>query len=188
LSEIDNEGLQAFLDRLDIKEWDLLLVGDGSGSKWGLPIGWATVAIEKSSMMRKVFYGAMNEGTVNIAEAMAYMHAMLWYSAKLKAKRKKKATREQIVHVVTDSAYVETVGNRKNVDFSTNQPIWAVMELMKRQSIKIVWHHLPRENVALNIYADLLSKRARKLVKGNDQIRALAENGINADDANPWDE
>lgn len=176
------------MDRLGIEEYDLILIGDGSGSKWGLPIGWAVTAIAKTSMERKVFYGAMNDGTVNIAEAMAYMQPLLWYSTRVRAERKQSRTaREHIVHVITDSEYVREAGNRGHVDFSTNQPIWAVYELLKRQGIQIKWHWQRRDEVALNAYADLLSKRARGLIKDNDQQSALRVSGIDADDANPWE-
>ncbi len=187
-TEIENEYFQVLLDRLGIEEYDLILIGDGSGSKWGLPIGWAVTAIAKTSMERKVFYGAMNDGTVNIAEAMAYMQPLLWYATKVRAERKQGGvTREHIVHIITDSEYVREVGSRGHVDFSTNQPIWAVYELLKRQCLQINWHWQRRDEVALNAFADLLSKRSRKLFKENDQENALRLRGITRDDANPWE-
>ena len=55
--------LQTVLDHLGVKEtdWDVVIIGDGSGSDWQSPCGWASVLIDKETRNRKVFYGAIEE-------------------------------------------------------------------------------------------------------------------------------
>jgi ribonuclease HI len=188
MSDTEIEYFQGVLDRFEIVDWDLILIGDGSGSKWGLPVGWAVTAIAKTKMEREVFYGAMNNATVNIAETMAYLQPLLWYLRRVADERKKGGTtREHVVHIITDSEYVKNVGKRGHLDFSTNQPLWGVFEFVKRQSIQINWYWAKRDDVALNTYADALSKKARKLMKENDPAAAMARAGYSAEDFNPWE-
>jgi len=183
------EFFQDVLDRFKIDEWDMVLVGDGSGSKWGYPVGWGVTAVLKKQMDRRVFYGAMNDGTVNIAEVMAYLQPLMWYMAEVRKQRKQKGTtaRKHVVHIITDSEYARKVGEKGHLDFNTNQPLWAVFEFVKRQAIELHWHWAEREEIALNIYADALSKRARKQVKENDQVQSLAGDGYSAEEFNPWE-
>ena len=182
------EFFQDLLDRFKIKDWDMILIGDGSGSKWNYPIGWAVTAVLKAEMGRKVFYGAMNDGTVNIAEAMAYMQPILWYLRETQKKRKKSGSiTRRVVHIITDSEYVREVGSKGHVNFPTHQPLWAVFELVKRQGIELNWHWARRNDVMLNTYADMLSKRARGLFKNNEQQSALMEDGIDPEFINPWE-
>jgi hypothetical protein len=44
-------------------DWDVLIIGDGSGTGWSEPCGWASVLHERYSNMRQLFTGAMNHGT-----------------------------------------------------------------------------------------------------------------------------
>lgn len=74
-----SETLEALLERLGIDNYDLLLVGDGSGSGWKLECGWGCVSIERSTLERRAWYGAMSAGTVNFAEMMAYLQPLCWY-------------------------------------------------------------------------------------------------------------
>jgi ribonuclease HI len=182
------EYFQDLLDRFKIKDWDMCLIGDGSGSKWGYPIGWGVTAVFKADIRRKVFYGAMNDGTVNIAEAMAYLQPLLWFLGEVKKQRKEsgKVVR-RTVHIITDSEYVRQQGSKGHINFSTHQPIWAVFDLVKRQGVQIEWHWAKRDDVTLNMFADVLSKRARKQIKENEIIGKFAEEGINPSFANPWE-
>jgi hypothetical protein len=139
-------------------------------------------------MSRKVFYGAMNEGTVNVAEVMAYVQPILWYLRQVQdARSNGAAVRKHTVHIITDSEYTANTGNKGHIHFKTNQLLWMVFELVKRHGLEIKWHWAQREDVDLNTYADILSKKARGLVKDNNQIKAMAENGIDVHDVNPWE-
>src|SRR5215471_12302353 len=64
------------------ESWDFLVVGDGSGSNWKRPIGWAARLVERASGQRQTFHGHANRGTVNVAEMMALLWPLLWIAAR----------------------------------------------------------------------------------------------------------
>lgn len=187
------ETINQLLTRLGIplSEWDLLLVGDGSGSKYGYPVGWGCVALKPNQMSRKVYWGGANNGTVNVAEAMAYLIPLTEYAAEVQAAAKK-STRgmdAKNVHIITDSRYVQQRGNQTgNIQYKKNSAIWSGFEVFNRQGIFLHWHHAPRETVGLNFVADILSKEARKLFVGsNDPPDSIRQPGANVSEINPWD-
>ena len=93
-------------------DWDLILVGDGSGSNWSKEAGWAAISIEKATMERRAWYGAMNYGTVNFAEMMAYIQPLTWYTSKeIDRRTKTRQVAFQKVHIFTDSKYCAEIGN-----------------------------------------------------------------------------
>src|SRR5207344_186670 len=101
------ETLEALLVRLGIEEdeWDFLIVGDGSGSGYDRAAGWASVSIERQTKERRVWWGAVNAGTVNFAEAMAYLQPLNWLACREDDKRRNGRRKLWRVHIVTDSMY-----------------------------------------------------------------------------------
>ena len=71
----ENQLLDEVLRKAGIQEWDVLIVGDGSGSGWNGACGWCSILVDKLSRGRRVFYGAMNNGSVNVAETMTHIHS-----------------------------------------------------------------------------------------------------------------
>ena len=180
------ETFEALLQRLGIEEWDLVLIGDGSGSNWKCECGWACVTFEASTLERRVFYGAMNMGTVNVGEMMAYLQPLTWYLSKNQDDKLNKLSRSRVIHIITDSEYVKTRGQNGNVGSKRNHIMWSVLELIKRQGYVMHWHHVPRDSVAANQYADLLCKSARHLIKGG-KAQATTERLLAVQDCNPWE-
>lgn len=181
LTDLDKETLEELLSRLNIKNWDVLLIGDGSGSNWSKEAGWASVSIERVTMERLVHCGAVNRGTVNLAEMMAYIQPLDWLSGREADRRKKKQTpiRAYQVHIITDSDYCRRTGNGADRMMLKNAGLWAVFDVYARHGFVLNWHHVyghtEGKECALNQYCDKLSKLARKLVKGyNFQDRLMA--------------
>jgi ribonuclease HI len=177
------ETFEAMLRRLGIGEWDLVLVGDGSGSNWQHECGWACLAFEASTFERRVFYGAMNKGTVNTAEMMAYLQPLCWYISK---DQDNKTTGARVIHIITDSQYVEKRGPSGNAGAKKNHIMWSVLDLIKRQGYVMHWHHVPRDSVAANQFSDLLSRAARLQIK-NGKILADTERKLPVQNCNPWE-
>ena len=175
------------LERFGIEDWDMVLIGDGSGCKWDHEMGWAVTAIEKDSMERRVFWGAANKGTVNFAEMMAYLQPLLWYFAELDQREKKSKTRNRVrqVHIITDSEYVRTRGDQENRMFKRNRLLWQIFDLIQRFGYILHWHWAERDTVALNTFADQLSKAARILVKESNTLKEV-DDRIGVYDCNPW--
>ena len=172
LSKKETETLEALLDRLKIDRngWDLLLIGDGSGSNWNHECGWGCVSIQSDTMARKAWYGAANCGTVNFAEIMAYVTPLTWYvSREQKLRKKGLGSRFRNVHIITDSRYVQSTGDADwNKPKLKNKALWGIFKSFTSQGIIVNFHWIARESVELNQFADKLSKSARLTLKKQD--------------------
>lgn len=179
MSADDEETLEALLLRHGVKNWDIVIVGDGSGSSWSREAGWASVSIEKVTMERLVHAGMVNRGTVNLAEMMAYIQPLEWLASRESDRKKEKGgtTRAFNVHIFTDSDYCRQTGNSSNRMMTKNAGLWAVFDVFARHGFVLNWHWIPRESCDLNRYCDKLSKMARKLIKGYNLQDRMAETG-----------
>jgi len=158
-------SLSKLRKKLGITNWDVMVVGDGSGSGWQLGAGWAAVLVDKYSGCRKLFYGAMNTGTVTLGELFPYLHALSWYTAKdgpgrTRLKDAKSASKKVGVHLVTDSQAVATAGNNPNSRHA-HRELWTAFDEYQRRGFAIQFHHVARELVDLNILVDAIARQAR---------------------------
>ena len=168
--EVLQESLDQLLDRLKIEKWDLLLIGDGSGSNWNFECGWGCVSIEHATLARRAWHGSMSAGTVNFAEMMAYLQPLCWYVNR-EMLRRKKATHQvktRHIHILTDSQYTKTKGSSEDLLSGRNGALWQVFKQFGAQGMMLHWHWIRRETVALNQFPDQLSKAARLNLKGKD--------------------
>jgi ribonuclease HI len=175
--------------KIQPNEWDFLIVGDGSGSNWNYQSGWASISIEKETLKRRAWYGAMNCGTVNFSEMMAYLQPLNWYVAAEANRRSKSGkVRFRDVHIVTDSKYCRDRGESPDSAPRRNSALWRVFDEFKRHGLLLHWHWIPRASVALNVYADKLSKEARLALKNSD-VQDVVDGGFdnyqNVYDCNP---
>ena len=155
-------SLSSVLDKLQIRDWDVLLFGDGSGHGWGIGCGWSCVLIDRVSRSRKLLYGSMNSGTVNVGELMAYVHAMLWYSGQAAKAGNKRAPLN--VHIVTDSRVIAQQGTAMEVagnESIANRALWMSMKALARQGFVFHYHWIERLTVDLNWGADQMAGKAR---------------------------
>ena len=149
------------------KDWDVLIIGDGSGQGWSFGCGWASVLIDHFSAQRKLFYGGMNSGTIGLAELFPYFHAMLWYSRGPGSKRMQRLlaqygyAQEIKVHIITDSDITAKQGNGKAAR-KTNIELWAAMDMFTRLGYKFTFHWVRRDNVGLNMLVDHIAREARR--------------------------
>lgn len=168
--QFPDETLDELLVRLNIKQFDLLLIGDGSGCNWKHEIGWGCVSIDGATLARKAWYGSMSAGTVNLAEMMAYLQPICWYVDR-EIKRRKQANYKTVVrhiHIITDSQYVKTKGSSSDMLSGKSGPLWQVFKQFEAQGMMLHWHWVRRETVELNKYADHLSKHVRLNIKNKD--------------------
>lgn len=184
LGRVELETLPILLERHGIQSWDILLVGDGSGGDWDNPCGWASVSIERAPLTgnlepeRRCWHGGMNFGTVNVAEIMAYVQPLNWFVAR-EEERHRKGRRRAVhqVHIFTDSQYCRDMGGSADRQITKNGVFWSAFDTFARQGFLLYWHWIRRDDVALNVYADLLSKMSRGLFKKHD-LRTRLENEI----------
>lgn len=180
------ETLEELLLRLQIQpsDWDLLIIGDGSGSNWNYQSGWASVSVEKETLERRIWFGAMNCGTVNFAEMMAYLQPLNWYvAAEISRRRKRRKVRFRNVHIITDSKYCKDLGVKQALTPKKNGALWRIFDDFQRHGLLLHWHWIPRATVDLNVYVDKLSKEARLTIKNCQAQERVDESGFD----NPCD-
>lgn len=161
-------SLEEVLLQLGIANWDVLLVGDGSGTTLERGSGWASILIDHHTGLRKCFWGGMSTGTVNLAELMPYLQGLTWYSrthgpARLHDLRVRHRRPESClqVHIVSDSEIVVHQGQGK-VRRKANYELWAAMDAVAALGYMIHWHWVGRDRLALNMVTDHLSRLARQ--------------------------
>lgn len=168
--------------KLTPRDWDALLIGDGSGMEWGQPCGWCSVLIERRELRRMAFHGAWSHGTNNTAEMWAYLHPCLW----LVSQRKKELTKHggYKLHVFTDSEYVAGGLNLKAVG-QKNRILWDMFRAVRRHGLQITGHWVRRDTVDLNILSHHVANSARR-----GQIKLVQKylEGTSQDlaDVTPW--
>jgi len=157
--------LEDLLKHLKIEQWDALIVGDGSGTGWKQGAGWAAVLIDKASYARKLFYGAMNTGTVMLGELFPYLHALSWYTGKDGPGRQRQREVAQLqrhmeIHIVTDNQAVATSGNHPDSRRS-HQELWKAFEAYRSRGFNMTFHFVERDRIHLNVLVDEVSRQAR---------------------------
>lgn len=149
--------------------WDVVLVGDGSGSRYGYAGGWATLLFDGFSGLRKLFYGSISDTTVNVCELSPYVYAMLWYHngpARLLRNQIKEETNAGIaprliqIHIITDCDIIARQGN-KEAKADANAPLWKALFAYESLGYQFHWHWIPRETAAANRLCDSVSKSMR---------------------------
>ena len=101
------DSLESLVEHLGIQNWDAIVIGDGSGSTWQKPCGWAAVLIDKYSGVRKLSFGAASPGTSIVSEILPYLFALNWYTSKdgpgpVRLTEKRTKGKKIKVHVVSD--------------------------------------------------------------------------------------
>lgn len=165
-----DDPLRRLLADADIADnWDVILVGDGSGSNWGVACGWAMTVIERGGDTH-VLHGAMSHGTSNVAEIMAPLHALSWLAAREEERRQKHRQPRNAyqVYVVSDSRYVVDTGKAANRLIHKNSLFWLWADNLASKGFVTHFRWLGREASRFIRYADDLSRTSRKYLTAGD--------------------
>jgi len=166
------ELLQTLLDRMQISKWDLIIVGDGSGTGWNDANAYASVLIDRETRGRKTFWGGNRYGSVTMAEMEAYIKPLIWFDSQYGKAALKQRT-PLYVHVITDSQTTAAHGTRAanmslELPHVSHRPIWAAMREFTRMGYNIKYHWARRQSSDLNIFADMIAGFTRREVLGID--------------------
>ena len=186
-------SLPAVLDFFGIAEWDVLMVGDGSGYSWNIGCGWAGAVIDRRTMGRKLLWGAWSTGTIMIAEIMPYIHGLAWYESN-HADDCRRALRRQVlkVHVISDNKTVVDQGNG-HVGRKKMLPWWACLGNYVRIGYEVKWHfnpgHEEGRQVGLNVLCDHVSRHSRLLTQETTLAEIVPEMpNLTVYDVNPHED
>jgi len=151
--------------------WDALIVGDGSGTGWNEPCGWAAVLFDRHLGRHKKVRGAMDCGTSYLAELMPYVHALSWYldgpghgRHLLHEKRKHRPDAVLKVHILTDNQAVARQG-RDEIGGKTGSYYRAMFEDFAQIGLQIAWHHRKRLTTNMNKLCDYIAGQQREITK-----------------------
>ena len=153
------EGLEDLARSLAIAEYDLLLVGDGSGTVYAEPAGWSCLAYDRIKDSIVQHAGAVTAGTNNFAELAPYVHA-LWFHC-----QEHPLGGPFRAHVVSDSEVTVRCGNRQYAR-RANGSLWAAIEWFERSGYRLRWHHVARATSPWDRLADEVAGRARRAIAG----------------------
>lgn len=162
----ERQTLQAVLERIGNPSWDLLIVGDGSGSGWHHACGWAATLVCNRTQGRRFFYGGMDNGSVNFAESMPYIHALTWYD-KHYGKELLQNLGHLNVHILTDSQVIAQWGTQAmQPDNVSELPrkqliLFAGLREFRRLGYHCRFHWAPRMTSEFNWAADVIAGLAR---------------------------
>lgn len=166
--------------------WDALIVGDGSGTGWSKPCGWASVLVDREGRRRR-FRGAMDAGTSYLAEVIPYVQAIGWYAdgpgkEKLKARLAASPLGRVSIHIVTDNEIVSKQGNGK-ARRKHGLSWWEMLDSFSEHGYDLHWHWLKRSRLPLNALCDFLAGMCRKSM--DDLEAAPVPKGASIYDFNP---
>ncbi len=185
-----HRALPAVLDHYEIRDWDVLMVGDASGYSWNIGCGWAGALIDRRTMARKLYWGGWSTGTVMIGEIMPYLHGLAWYEAN-QAKESRRTLNKPIlnVHVICDNETIVNQGNH-NVDRRKMLPWWSCWAHLLRNGYAARFHWVPGHDegrqVGLNVLCDHVSRYARLLVQDATLAEMVpADPPVSVYDVNP---
>ena len=178
MSRDSRQLLYDLIHQLGSPKWDLLIVGDGSGSGWDGAAGWAATLVENRQVpLRRFFYGGCDSGSVNLAESMPYLQSLTWYDT-YHGKERLRKTGLLNVHIVTDSQTVAKWGTNA-MSAHAELPrkmlaLWSGMRELRRLGYNCQFHWLPRQTTELNWVADLIAGLSRGAVihaKNSDMFK-----------------
>lgn len=148
--------LEALASELTLSKFDLLLVGDGSGTICKKSCGWACVAWTPPNNDVVFHNGATSCGTNNFAELFPYVQALWFFEQEL---RSKSITKRPRVEIISDSEVTVRCGN-KIYARSANGCLWASIEYFER-IFDIHWTHIYRNTNKFSKKCDWLAGGTR---------------------------
>lgn len=156
--------LTDIFNKINITNCDILIIGDGSGSAWQHACGWAATVVCMRHHARRFFYGAMECGSINMAELMPYVQALTWYDAHY-GENLLKTLGYLNVHIVTDSQVIARWGNRAmDPDAELPRPqkyLLAGLREFRRLGYHCKFHWAARNTSELNWAADIMAGLSR---------------------------
>lgn len=153
------DDLETLAGQLDLADFDLLLAGDGSGTVFDQPAGWACIAYNRRTYQAVLHAGATSCGTNNFAEVVPYIQA-LWFHEQGRSATDTEPVR---VCVLSDSELTVRCGAGQYAR-RANGCLWSAVEWFERHRYQFTWRHVPRNSNPCNALADKVAGQVRRLL------------------------
>ncbi len=144
---------------VNLSDYDLVLVTDGSGTTLWKPCGWAVAVYQPDANVGLWFTGGASDGTNSYAELEPFLYG-LW-----RAGREWSLLPADCVLCVTDSQYTAYCGTGE-YDKTKFAPMWAQLDWYEKQGIKFDWRWVPRNSNPVNEWADKAAGKTRLALVG----------------------
>jgi len=145
-------------NQLGLPNYDLLLIGDGSGTIAKQPSGWACYVYDSNSEVLSFHFGATTLGTNNYAELVPYIN-VLWLDSVAVVHQKPRR-----IEIVSDSELSVKCGNRE-YSRNSNCLLWASLDWLELNGYTIHWNHVPRNSNPFSLACDQRAGQMRKEVE-----------------------
>jgi hypothetical protein len=152
-------------EELKLGEYDLLLVGDGSGTRIGQTCGWSCSLYEKWSGVVQSYFGGASTGTNNFAELIPYIHALWTYDVNRFGGHGLPYPKVIKVAIVSDSEVTVRCGNRIYHRLA-NQTWWRAFEWFEEHGYSFEWRHVRRNTNTISEMSDKQSRAVRLIMEG----------------------
>lgn len=161
-------------------EWDILLVGDGSGTGgWTMAGGWACAIIERETDERSVCWAGWSLCDILVAELSAYLQALMQIEALRGKALRRHLGRPIKILIVTDNQAIATQASAalsgRGVGGGTN-PIWAaIRQIVQSTGTSLMFRFAPRRSTMLNVLVDQVAGRLRRIVSDSESGQCRTE-------------
>jgi len=149
-------------DQLKLTEYDLLLIGDGSGTTIDQSSGWSCFYFDKNKFFYTILKGGCSFGTNNFAELAPYFNA-LWFDL---YKQGNVLKMDRKVQIVSDSEITVKCGN-KIYSRNCNLPLWSGINWLESIGYKLTWNHVNRNTNHISKLCDRIAGETRKMFLTN---------------------
>jgi len=152
-----------------VPEWDILLVGDGSGTGgWTMAGGWACAIVERETDARSICWAGWSTCDIIVAELQAYLQALMEIEALRGKALRRRLGRPLNIVIVTDNQVVATQSatalSGAKVGGMTN-PIWAgIRQIVQTTGTSLTFRFAARRSTMLNVLVDQVAGRLRRVV------------------------
>ncbi len=158
------EVFESLAREVGVENFDLMLVGDGSGMTRLTPCGWCCHLYHRPSGRVRTHFGGASNGSNNFAELVPYLFSLATFHAAF-AEAHPGDTPDFRVLIVSDSELTVKCGNGEYAR-KANLALWAGMDWFTPQNgYQVTWWHVPRNSNPVSKRSDAIAGLARKEVK-----------------------
>ena len=175
-AENPNTSLARLLTDYNVGKWDLIMIGDGSGSGADRACGWSVAIIDRLTGLRRMLAGAQNLGSITIAEVVPYIMALDYFNIVMRTPQHRTNMALPFsldVHIFTDSSHTANAGKGLHTRVK-HGGLWASIAYFEEHGYKLTWHWFERDNpFKLHKLMDEMASELRERVLNIEQTTEL---------------